>query len=125
MAELNTEDPPAVPPRQHTVVPMEDPGPRVREFFENSLEKVHDSLERKITEYHTAVERAVCNSSPYIQVDNAQASSSSGVSMRQTRFFYTRKADRTADTSHGPVVAAGTQRGEIPPRVSRESCRRG
>ncbi|KAL8758203.1 MAG: hypothetical protein Q9199_001666 [Rusavskia elegans] len=39
MAELNTEDPPAVPPRQHTVVPMEDPIPRLREFFEGSLEK--------------------------------------------------------------------------------------
>lgn len=124
MAELNTEDQPAVPPRQHTVVPMEDPGPRVREFLENSLEKVHDSLERKITEYHTAVERAICNSSPYIQADNSQASSSSGVSMTDS-LSTPESADRTADTSHGPVVAAGTKGGEDAPRISRGSCRGG
>ncbi|KAI4282669.1 MAG: hypothetical protein L6R38_002759 [Xanthoria sp. 2 TBL-2021] len=95
MAELNTEDQPAVPPRQHTVVPMEDPGPRVREFLENSLEKVHDSLERKITEYHTAVERAICNSSPYIQADNSQASSSSGTLVTALWSLLEPKEERT------------------------------
>lgn len=119
------EEPPAVPPRNSTVVPMEESAPQVREFFENRLQKVHDSLERKITECHTAVERITCNIRPYVQMDSSQASSNSEVRRLGFKLSIAEAADRTVGASQGPVVAAGAQSGEDVPGISRGSCRRG
>ena len=119
------EEPPAVPPRNSTVVPMEESAPQVREFFENRLQKVHDSLERRITECHTAVERITCNISPYIQMDSSQASSNSEVRRLGFKHSLAEAADRTAGASQGPVVAAGAQSGEDVPGISRGSSRGG
>ena len=119
------EEPPAVPPRNSTVVPMEESAPQVREFFENRLQKVHDSLERRITECHTAVERITGNISPYIQMDKTQASCSSEVRRLGFKLSIAEAADRTAGASQGPVVAAGAQSGEDVPGISTGSCRGG
>ena len=117
------EEPPAVPPRNSTVVPMEEPAPPAREFFQNSLQRVHDSLERRIIECHTAVERGTCSIGPYIQMDSSQTSSNSEVRKLGWNFSAVETADPTAGASHGSMVAAGAHSGQDVPGVSRGSCR--
>ncbi|KAL8856125.1 MAG: hypothetical protein Q9178_007250 [Gyalolechia marmorata] len=58
---------------------MEIQAPRVtaEECFEDNLGRVHDSLVRRITEYHKVVERVLVEKSPYIQAESPQVSSSS------------------------------------------------
>ncbi|KAL8671692.1 MAG: hypothetical protein Q9168_003814 [Polycauliona sp. 1 TL-2023] len=43
-----------------------------RQYFEDSLQKMHDSLERRLTEYHTAVERTLGENTSYVQVESVQ-----------------------------------------------------
>lgn len=117
------EEPPAVPPRNSTVVPMEEPAAHVREFFEESLQRVHKSLERRIIECHTAVERGTCSIGPYIHMDSSQTSSNSEVRKLGWKLTAVETADPTAGASHGSMVAAGAHSGQDVPGVSRGSCR--
>ncbi|KAL8927111.1 MAG: hypothetical protein Q9172_001533 [Xanthocarpia lactea] len=56
---------------------VQAPRVTVKEYFEDNPEKVHDSLVRRITEYHNVVERALVEKRPYIRPESAQISSSS------------------------------------------------
>ena len=85
MADVGTEDPQTLPPRKQSAISMEVQAPRMtaKEYFEDNLERVHDSLVRRITEYHNVVERALVEKSRYIQSESAQISSNSSVSQRR------------------------------------------
>ena len=79
----NEENPPALPQRDYLANSMDVEAPQAvsKTYLEASLDKLHDSLTRKIAEYHFSVECALGGDTLYNGAGNSQVSSDYEVSL--------------------------------------------